>query len=234
MSSRARYFIPVCLYPHTKYRTQQGVSDLLEKFELRSSDYLMVVADELLVLDRLVSGRFWTVDSARIKARREAEQVLRLLKRTASKAGATEGATIVYWEAIADTHQFSEFSSRLRPHVVDDPVVGPELTAFAEQRVKRFGLGSNRDQELMYEREYLLSEVCMSIYCTEILSFTTEIWERPPGPDVPDILKLLYLKRPEVVATALGKPVRRTLRFLYEDTHEGIDKSTNELASPRK
>src|SRR5262249_59589773 len=61
------YFIPVCLYPHTKYRTRAGVIYLLEKFELRSCDYLIVVADELLFLDRLVTGRFWTIDQARKK-----------------------------------------------------------------------------------------------------------------------------------------------------------------------
>jgi hypothetical protein len=44
-TAAARYFIPVCLYPHTKYRTHAGVAALIEKYELRHHDHLIVVAE---------------------------------------------------------------------------------------------------------------------------------------------------------------------------------------------
>jgi tRNA-dependent cyclodipeptide synthase len=217
MMTTPRYFIPVCLYPHTKYRTQAGVSDLFERYELCASDYLIVVADRLLVLDRLVTGRYWTVASATTKARQEADQIVRLIRRTARKVGAQEQGRIVYWDEIAETAQFAEFAPHLRQEILADHLLARAIEEFVERRVSRFGLGSAPEQEREYEREYLLSEVCMSVFCTEILGFSHEVWERPPAPDVPDPLKLLYNERADLVSRVAGRPATRVLRFLYSD-----------------
>jgi len=225
------YFIPVCLYPHTKYRTRAGVIYLLQKFELRSSDYLIVVADELLFLDRLVTGRFWTIEWARKKTRQEAEQILKMLKHTVSKAGAAERGDIVYWDTVAQTPQFREFSSDLRQRVMGDPFIANGISKFVERRVKRFGTVSDPERAHLNEHEYLLSELCMSVYCTEILPFTTEVWERPPAPDVPDVLKLLYHNKPELITALTGHSPRRTLKFLYDDIQSEISKTSPISAS---
>jgi tRNA-dependent cyclodipeptide synthase len=217
MPSAARYFVPVCLYPHTRYRTIAGVAALFQKYELRAHEYLIVVADRLLVLDRLVTGRHWTAGSAAAKARQEAEQVVSLIERTRSKAGARARGRIVYWDDVAETAQFSEFARRLRANVSADRMLAGAIDEFAECRVRRFGLGSAPDRELDYEREYLLSEVCMSVFCTEVLGFWVEVWERAPAADVPDPLKLLYDQRPELVGRLTGRRVTRVLSFLYSD-----------------
>jgi hypothetical protein len=229
MSPVARYFIPVCLYPHTKYRTHAGATALFQKYELRSHEYLIVVADRLLVLDRLVTGRYWSLASATVKARREAEQVLKLIKRTSHQEGAQSRGRIVYWDQIAEAAEFSAFASRLRQDVLEDDMLAGKIDEFVIRRVTRFGLGSAPERERNYEREYLLSEVCMSVFCTEVLGFCNEVWERPPAADIPDPLKLLYRDRPELVARVTGRPVGRVLRFLYSDIdkevvrkHEGL------------
>ena len=41
--SHARYFIPACLYPHTKYRTRAGVMALFQKFALEGNEYMIVM-----------------------------------------------------------------------------------------------------------------------------------------------------------------------------------------------
>jgi hypothetical protein len=217
MIAAARYFVPVCLYPHTKYRTAEGVADLFEKYQLGSHPYLIVVADRLLVLDRLVTGRYWTIESAVIKARQEAKQVFRLIRRTAHKAGAQAQGQIVFWDEIAGTLRFAEFAWRLREKVQADRMLSDAIDEFVERRVTRFGLGSAPERERDYEREYLLSEVCMSVFCTEALGFSTEVWERPPQPEVPDPLKLLYGQRPGLVERVTGEPATRILSFLYAD-----------------
>jgi len=217
MTSAARYFIPVCLYPHTKYRTKAGLSDLFQAYQLRSHAYLIVVADRLLVLDRLVTGRYWTETSATNKARQEAKQVLQLIKNTSYKVGAQANGRIVYWDEITEAAPYPNFAARLRDSILADPILAGAIEEFVERRVKRFGLGSAPERERDYEREYLLSEVCMSVFCTEVLGFSTEVWERPPSPDVPDPLKLLYEFRPEVVEQVTGQPTARVLSFLYTD-----------------
>jgi hypothetical protein len=217
MSSATRYFIPVCLYPHTKYRTSAGVAALVQKYDLRSHEHLIVVADRLLVLDRLVTGRHWTAASATVKARQEATQIVSLIERTCGKAGARGKGTIVYWDDVAETAQFSEFAGRLRAEVSADPLLAGAIDEFAELRARRFGLGSAPERERGYEREYLLSEVCMSVYCTEVLGFRVEVWERPPAAGAPDPLKLLYDERPDLIARLTGRPVARVLSFLYAE-----------------
>ena len=62
---------------------------------------------------------------------------------------------------------------------------------FAERRVNRYSPGSAPEREQGYEHEYLLSEVSMSVFCTEILGFSNEVWERPPQPDADLARRLL-------------------------------------------
>ncbi len=213
----ARYFIPVCLYPHTRYRTRSGIEALFTKYGLHEHEYLIVVADRLLVLDRLVTGRYWTLDSATRKARREAEQIAGLIKRTARKLDAAERGRILLWDEIAEGRGYPEFAQRLQGAVLADRRLTGAIDEFVARRVERFGLGSEPDRECDYEREYLLSELTMSVYCTEMLRFCVEVWERPPAAGSPDPLKVLYEHGRELIRTVAGHAPARELRFLYDE-----------------
>ena len=215
MQYRTRYYIPVCLYPHTKYRTAAGLTALFRKFSLSEHDYLIVVADRLLALDRLVTGRYWTINSAHNKASREASQIVSLIRRMAVKAGAMGRGEISRWDDIATTSEYLEFTKRLQHGVLNDQMLSNAIEAFVERRVTRYGLGAFPEKERDYEREYLLSEVSMSVFCTERLGFSTEVWERPPLADAPDPLKLLYRERREIVSEVTGRPATRVLTFLF-------------------
>src|SRR5215471_2000963 len=108
------YFVPVCLYPHTMYRTRDGVNTLFNKFRLCDHRYLIVVADRLLGLDRLVTGRYWSSEMVPEKARRDAVQVYKLIKRVAHQQKADSSGRICYWDEVASTSPFVEFSGRMR------------------------------------------------------------------------------------------------------------------------
>lgn len=220
MSTEVRYFIPVCLYPHTKYRTSAGVGAVFHKYALRDHDHLIVIADRLLVLDRLMTGRYWTVSSAIKKAKEEAQQILSLIRRMSSRAGARGRGTIICWDEIAETAEYSEFARRLQKAALADELLAETIQVFVERRVGRFGLGASLEREQRYEREYLLSEVSMSVFCTELLGFSHEIWERPPRADVPDPLKLLYSERPELITHLTGHAATRVLTFLFPDAQD--------------
>jgi hypothetical protein len=213
---RPRYFVPICLYPHTKYRTKGGVAALFQKFQLERHEYLIVIADRLLALDNLVTGRYWSYDSVFYKAKRDARQIFNLIKRISHKLGAQDCGSVVYWDDIGEKEQFKEFAKRMRERFLADELLSATLEEFVSRRVNRFGLGSSAKNELGYEREYLLSEVCMSVFCTEVLGYWQEVWERSPAPEVPDPIKLLYNERPQAVVCATGQSTRRALSFLYE------------------
>jgi hypothetical protein len=211
-----RYYVPVCLYPHTTYRTKAGATLLFDKYLIDSEQYLIVIADRLHALDRLVTGRYWSYDSVLIKARREAGEVSSLFERIAKRADAARHCNIVYWDDIAAGEAFKRFNKGLRAELSSNAAFVSSLEAFVKRRVDRFGLGSDHDKEAEFEREYLLSEVSMSMFCTEVLGFSDEIWEKPVSPGVPDPLGLIYSDHRDLVARTTGRPATRTLRFLHE------------------
>ena len=215
MTGLARYYIPVCLYPHTKYRTKAGITDLFKKYSLRTCEHLIVITDRLLVLDRFVTGRYWSPESAFIAARREADQIRNLIDRISHKSGAAAKGRVVFWDHISGADDFERFAMRLRKEIEADTVLTAAIEQFVTKRVERFGLGAAPDRERGHEREYIVSEICMSVYCTEVLQYWTEVWERPPARDVPDPLKLLYEVRSELVARVTGHANLRVLDFLY-------------------
>jgi hypothetical protein len=216
-----RYYVPVCLYPHTKYRTKAGATFLFERFLADSEQYLIVIADRLYALDRLVTGRYWNYDSVFIKARREAGEVLSLFERIAKRAGAARNGKIVYWDDIAAGDAFKRFASGVRTELSANVALDSSLEAFVKLRVDRFGMGSDQTKEAEFEREYLLSEVSMSMYCTEVLGFSTEVWEKPVSQGVPDPLGLIYSDHRDLVARTTGHAAARRLHFLYEGEVEG-------------
>ncbi|MEZ5890073.1 MAG: hypothetical protein R3D52_07315 [Xanthobacteraceae bacterium] len=74
----------------------------------------MVIADRLLVLDRLVTGRCWTANSALIAARREAEQIFRLINRVSPSPMRRPRTHRVLGDDIAGTADYAAFASRLQ------------------------------------------------------------------------------------------------------------------------
>ena len=216
MQESSKYYVPVCLYPHTRYRTRAGLNDLFEKYSLSENPCLIVVADRLLALDRLVTGRYWQPANIVNTARRDAEQVFRLIRRTAASHGAGESCRICYWDDVADDPDYIDFSRRLQAAICANPGMSEQIDRFVGNRIDRFGDKANPERAAEAEREYLLSEVTMSVFGTERLGYAVEIWERPPAPDIPDPLKILYGQHLSLVADAIEGPPKRKLDFLYE------------------
>ena len=214
---RPRYFIPVCLYPHTRYRTCQGIRDLIAKYRLTTFDHLIVVADRLLALDNIVTGRFWDRKAVFEKARRDSSDVFRLIKNTASKEKARGHCRLVYWDDIAATDRFTNFQSRLVKRCCANADFMTVVNRFVDERIERFGMGANRHRERHAEFQYIIGEISMSIYCTEILCYWNEIWERPLEAEAVDPLRFLYENHPEIVIVACDRPrTIRRLSFLYD------------------
>jgi hypothetical protein len=210
-----RYFIPICLYPHTTYRTRVGLEALFSKYALDRHQHLIVIADRLLALDRLVSGRYALQSSVFRKARREAEQIRKLVRNVAFGAKAASVGRIAFWDEVADCPHFENFSNRLGSLALADELLAGKIAGFVNARVARFGVGAVPDREQHWEQQYLLSELCMSVFCTEMLGYSLEVWERPPAPEAPDPLKVLYTERSALVAEATGRVPARKLSFLF-------------------
>ena len=220
MQSSSKYYVPVCLYPHTKYRTRAGLDDLFEKYSLSENPCLIVVADRLLALDRLVTGRYWQPANVVKTARRDAEQVFRLIRRTAAAHGTGEACRICYWDDVADDQGYIGFAAQLQAAINADPGMSEQIDRFVSNRTDRFGDKANPERAAEAEREYLLSEVTMSVFSTEMLGYAVEVWERQPAADIPDPLKFLYEQHVALVTGTTEKPAVRRLDFLYETSSD--------------
>ena len=192
-----------------------GIVELLRKFEFHLNEHLIVVADQLSALDNLVTGRYASKQAVFAKAREDAKQVFRLIGRVARKMKVHEQGRLVYWDEIGQTTEFTKFSRSMREGFLGEDLLSDTLERFVIERVERFGLGASPARERHHQREYLLSEICMSVYCTEVLGYSHEIWERPPANDLPDPIKLLYEQRPQVVVAAVGHPTHRSQHYLF-------------------
>ena len=215
--SRApRYFVPVCLYPHTRYRTRQGLSDLIGRFALDRCAHKIVVADHLLGLDYLVTGRYWNPELVFSRAHRQGAQVFRLIRKTARALSCRETMSLSYWDEVAGTADFQAFAQRIIAACGACAPFKSVVDGFVRARLARFAPGDAGAREVAAETDYILGEISMSVYCTEVLGYHTEVWEKPLAPDAPDPLGVLYGRHPEIVRQVCGKrTLERRLAFLY-------------------
>jgi len=215
-AQRPRYFVPVCLYPHTRYRTREGLIDLIDRFALASSEHMIVVADFLLALDNLVTGRFWNADLVFDKAHRQGTQILQLIRKTSRKHGSEDKMSLNYWDGVAEGQDFKAFSARLVAGCQACPSFKASIDEFVHARIDRFCREGAGERQYNAETDYILGEISMSVYCTEMLGYYTEVWEKPLEPGAPDPLGILYSRHPEIVREACEKEeLDRTLEFLY-------------------
>jgi hypothetical protein len=192
------------------------VRDLFRRFSLAENRCLIVVADRLLALDRLVTGRYWNPENVFERARRDAGQVLRLIENTARSYKAEEKIKIVFWDEVAKLPEYVSHYERLIEGLREYPEFLGEIDAFVETRLDRFGAKADPNIAREAEREYVLSEVAMSTFCTERLEYSTEVWERR-SPIATDPLAVLYSTHGGLLRKVINaNPVRR-LEYLYDD-----------------
>lgn len=213
-----RYFVPVCLYPHTRYRTREGVTQLIRRFALDRREHLVVVADVLLAFDNLVTGRFWNPEMVFPKASRQGEEILRLIRKTARRQRSDGTMSLNRWNDLAQTSDFRDFSERIVSLCEASEPFRAVVDRFVRARIERFVRGDTGDRQYDAEKHYIFGEISMSVYCTEILDYRIEVWERPLQPAASDPLGVLYARHPEIVREACGKAkLDRRLKFLYPD-----------------
>lgn len=210
------YFIPVCLYPHTRYRTRTGLGALIEKFALDRNGHMIVVADFLLALDNLVTGRFWNPDMVFDKARRQGAEIFNLIRKTARQHDSDKAMSLKYWDEVAATKDFKDFLPRITAACKACEPFRTVVEEFVQTRIDRFAGGDAGNRQYQAETDYILGEISMSVYCTEVLGYSTEIWEKPMEPGAPDPLGVLYTRHPDLVRQVCGKDrLDRRLEFLY-------------------
>lgn len=205
----------MCMYPHTKYRTNKGLLFLFEKFSLYSSEYIIVVADRLNALDNLLTGKYVRKNNVFLKSRAEAEQFMKQAKKISKQSGAISSGQFYYWDELASQPEYLDFYELLKEEIFANKSMTNVIQKFINNRVERYGLGLSKADEEKYELDYILGEISMSVYCTEILRFNTEIWEKPISADMPDPLSVLYSENLDIIRKIARAEPSRKLEYLF-------------------
>jgi hypothetical protein len=115
-----------------------------------------------------------------------------------------ENVCIAKWRDIAGQDNYMGLLQRLSSVVEEDKDLAAVVDQFVVQHVRKFCWRSD-EQAAKWEKRYLLEEITMSIYVTEMLGYPRELWESPPNPQFADPIGYLYESRPELVQMLVGK-----------------------------
>lgn len=210
-SREPRYFIPIRTNAQTAYRTRPEVLSLVNAHGFWDRETLIVVGHD---------PQAWQAAAAASTAQAapcDRGDLTRLLWSVAGRREAHGRSQMLSWRALSESDGFRAFRERLFRAFLQCPdfleLFGRLSRARAEPAASALATGPKRH----LGTPGLGDELAVSIYCTEVLGYWHEIWERPPEPGALDPLAALYADHPEVVARACGGNTPRRRQSLLAE-----------------
>jgi len=197
-------FIPICLYSKTFYRKKENMKYLFSKYIQTSEATLIVICDDLHAYNLIIRGNCSTIDEAFKKAKKQGENLLNMILNIQKQFTEVEDLRITMWTEIASQNKYTELLQNLKNILEQDKELEAVINEFVTLHIRKFRWSVHKDAA-KWEERYLLQEIIMSIYVTEILGYSRELWENAPDPNSPDPIGYLYQNRPELVQRLVGK-----------------------------
>lgn len=180
----------------------------------RDGKAFVLVCDDLHAINQLMVLRYKEWTSAEQAARYQGALRKRQAENTLEALDLGAQATVRVWREVACEERFAKMFSQVEELASSDPRFSEILQRF---------VGSHNDilrrvlhpQAAELERSYILNEIAMSTYVTEILGYPTEIWETAPKQNLPDPLGFLYRERTDWLMNILEvSKLSRQLRIV--------------------
>lgn len=192
-------FIPVCLYSNGFFLVKENLRFFLHVFS-DCSELLFVIVDKLYGNNLLIKEKVQDEEQARKAYKERGEHIFLHVKNTIQDYVESHLVQTKYqiyrWNDIADRQEYikllnrilSVFNSNMNLKYYSDMFIIHNLTKMTDRITQK---------KMELEREYLFSEIAMSIYLTEILGYENELWEKPLSEYLPDPLDILYNEEKE-------------------------------------
>ena len=197
-------FIPICFYAKSFYRRKKNMQYVFSKYVRGSEKSLILICDQLHAYNLITMGECSSVDEALKKATRMGKNMQGMSFNVEKKFNNLENIRIVRWKEIAVEKGYIKLFVNLKKTVQQDGDLRNIVDKFVTLHVKKFRWKVDK-RAVKWEKLYLLSEITMSIYTTEILGYPRELWETAPDPEFPDPIGYLYKNRHEFVKILIGK-----------------------------
>lgn len=165
---------------------------------------LIVIADDLRAYNLIIKNEETSIDEALVKARQKGDEILNLVSKT---IGIADNPNIVIkkWKDIMEIEDFLKIKNVVNTTINSHEEVKAVVHDFILFNLRKFDVEADLESRY-YENQYIVEEIAMSIYATEILDYSTELWEKSPV-DSPDPIKFLYDNSTDIVKHITNKSV---------------------------
>jgi tRNA-dependent cyclodipeptide synthase len=216
-------FIPICLYAKTFYRRKKNMKYIFSKYIQSSEAAMILICDDLHAYNLIIRGNCSSIDEAFKKARSQGENLHAMILNVHRQFTEVKNLSIVKWNDIASQNKYIELFQNLKSTLEQDEDLAAVVKEFVTSHVRKFYWRRDNKEATKWEERYLLEEITMSIYVTEILGYPRELWEIAPNPDFPDPIGYLYKNKSAIVQKLVGKKVlARRLEILEVPQKESL------------
>jgi len=168
-------------------------------FVAKSNLSVIFLCDRLRFLSYRIRGE---TDLEKINAniRTQLEQTTRALIKLGLRS--YPNAMIAHWSLLDADPRYEALLSSLERLVREDAVLCQQMQRHAIQLMKRFcgAIKNNLDDRARFQMQYVIEETALSIYMTELLGYSVEVYRRGMG-----FVDYLYSQRPADLTSILGK-----------------------------
>lgn len=204
MQEKRKLFIPVCLYSQSAYRRKDNIDQLLTLIAQRDEGAFILIADFVHVFFLLLTSKSDTFEEAMDKAKQDGANVHRMIENRLSRLGGEIDVLLSYWSDVSACKDYLSLKERVVNAAIVDEKFANVVKVYGEKSLEKLRIRKT-EKHSGYERNYLLNEVAMSLYVSEVMGYPIEIWENKPLSYVSDPITYLYTENRNLLKTLAGK-----------------------------
>lgn len=202
--SENQVFMPICLYQKSVFARREEMVRTLGHYVADATGVLLLVCDTIHAYNLMLLGKAATFESAMGKALRRGEGVFRMARRVLRQVDHRERVVIMRWDELANEERYAAVRRQVERYAESELDFGAEIELFVQASLRKVYKSVPHVDEV-WERRYVLDEVAMTVFVTELLGYWREVWEVVPGEQAPDPIGFLYNRRPDLVSALTGK-----------------------------
>lgn len=200
-------FVPICLYNNGFFLKGENLRFFLYIF----SDYdeiMFVIVDRLYGNNLLIKNKVHNLEEAITSYNKRGGDIYSFTNKIVNEYMATyklpPRIQIVRWDNIASDELYISLKKDIELKFADNLFLSHYSNMFIVNNLKKM-TSLITDDKFRLEYDYLFSEIAMSIYMTEFLGYTNEVWEKPQDLTLPDPINVLYSNEKETLYSILKK-----------------------------
>ncbi|MCZ6834848.1 MAG: hypothetical protein O7G85_03660 [Planctomycetota bacterium] len=196
----ARFFMPVCLYSQV-LKCRCNIELVLRPRLEAGGSGLLLVCDEIHALN-LQMRHGLEASTAIQKAEQQGLELTRMLRHLLDQNNWNSSVHLHRWRDLSRDPDYQRIRENMGRKLDRCLSLSREVDRFVETSLLKFG---GPDSSSTLERNYLLSEMAMTMFIAEFKSCRLHLWERLPTQPDPDPIGLMYRDHLDFVRLITGK-----------------------------